>query len=200
MTLQTTKQQIREQIIAARNQLPESSRQSHSAQISQRLLQLPAYQQAKVVLAYMNFGTEFDSANWAQRVLDDNKLLLLPKVNQLSGQLDLYWVFDLQSQLAGGAWGILEPSPEHCERLNTLNRVEFALLPGVAFTREGARLGYGGGYYDKLLAQMSRRPPLIAAGFGIQLVEHLPQEATDVKVDWIVTEQEIIACGQHIIK
>jgi 5-formyltetrahydrofolate cyclo-ligase len=43
---------------------------------------------------------------------------------------------------------------------------------------------------------MAIRPPLVAAAFGLQLVEHLPQEATDVKVDWIVTERETISCGQ----
>lgn len=63
----------------------------------------------------------------------------------------------------------------------------------MAFARDGARLGYGGGYYDKLLARMERRPVLVAAAFALQLVPAIPQEDTDVKVDWIVTEQETIA-------
>jgi len=86
---------------------------------------------------------------------------------------------------------------ERCERLETLNEVEFALLPGVAFTRGGARLGYGGGFYDKLLAGSDagrERPVLVAAAFALQIVEQLPQEATDIKVERIVTEQETIAC------
>jgi 5-formyltetrahydrofolate cyclo-ligase len=64
----------------------------------------------------------------------------------------------------------------------------------VAFTRDGARLGYGGGFYDKLLACMAYRPVLAAAAFALQVVEQIPQETTDVKVEWIITEQETIAC------
>ena len=96
-------------------------------------------------------------------------------------------------------WGIREPIVERCERLATLNEVEFALLPGVAFARNGARLGYGGGYYDKLLGRHMRNgahpPVLAAAAFALQIVEQIPQEKTDVKVEWIITEQETIACS-----
>ena len=124
------------------------------------------------------------------------KRLALPRVNRHTNQLDLYWVDDLENQLEPGLWGIREPVVERCERLTTLNEVEFALLPGVAFTRDGARLGYGGGFYDKLLARMTYRPVLAAAAFALQIVEQIPQETTDVKVEWIITEQETIACSE----
>jgi 5-formyltetrahydrofolate cyclo-ligase len=89
---------------------------------------------------------------------------------------------------------------ERCERLSALNEVEFALLPGVAFTRKGERLGYGGGFYDKLLAHPgdgkgTHHPVLVSAAFELQIVEQIPQETTDVKVEWIVTEQATIACS-----
>jgi 5-formyltetrahydrofolate cyclo-ligase len=108
-------------------------------------------------------------------------------------------VEDLENQLAVGLWGIREPIVERCARLATLNEVEFALLPGVAFTRDGARLGYGGGYYDKLLGCQggdigAHRPALAAAAFALQIVEQIPQEKTDMKVGWIFTEQETIVC------
>ncbi|MGB8076974.1 MAG: 5-formyltetrahydrofolate cyclo-ligase, partial [Gallionella sp.] len=126
--------------------------------------------------------------------------LALPRVNRHTNRLDLYWVDDLENQLAPGLWGIREPVVERCERLIRLNEVEFALLPGVAFTREGARLGYGGGFYDKLLARRgggtdAQRPALAAAAFALQIVEQIPQEATDVKVEWIITEQETLHCA-----
>lgn len=188
------KKDIRKSILALREQLPADTRASHSAAITARLLQLPEYLQADTVLGYMNFGSEFASEFWVTRVLADGKRLVLPKVNRHTNELDLYRVDDLESQLASGLWGILEPVPERCERLIDLNEVEFATLPGVAFARNGARLGYGGGYYDKLLARFLSRPTLVAAAFALQVVQDVPQEATDVKVDWIVTEQETIAC------
>lgn len=193
--LHSLKPSIRKTILAQREQLPADTRAAHSAAITERLLQLPEYRQAGTVLGYMNFGAEFASALWVARVLADGKRLALPKVNRHTNHLDLYWVEDPENQLAAGLWGIREPVVERCERLDNPNEVEFALLPGVAFTRDGARLGYGGGFYDKLLASMAQRPVLVAAAFAMQVVERLPQEATDVKVEWIITEQETIACS-----
>jgi 5-formyltetrahydrofolate cyclo-ligase len=69
----------------------------------------------------------------------------------------------------------------------------------VAFARDGSRLGYGGGFYDKLLARISlpaaaQQPVLAAAAFTLQLRDELPQEATDRKVEWLLTEDEVIHC------
>lgn len=193
--LQSLKQSIRKSTLSLREQLSADVRAAHSAVITGRLLQLPEYRQAGAVLGYMNFGAEFASSLWTERALAEGKRLALPKVNRHTNHLDLYWVEDLENQLAAGLWGIREPVVERCERLDNPDEVEFALLPGVAFTRNGARLGYGGGFYDKLLAGMAQRPVLVAAAFALQVVERLPQEANDVKVEWIVTERETIDCS-----
>jgi 5-formyltetrahydrofolate cyclo-ligase len=195
---QALKQSIRKRILSEREQLSLDLRARLSADIAGRLLQLPEYREASAVLSYMNFGTEFACDLFAARALADGRRLALPKVNRHTNRLDLYWVEDFENQLGPGLWGIREPVVERCKRLESPNEVEFALLPGVAFTREGARLGYGGGFYDKLLAHLDegrQRPVLVAAAFSLQLVEQLPQEATDIKVERIVTERETIACS-----
>jgi 5-formyltetrahydrofolate cyclo-ligase len=199
--LQMTKPGIRKRIIALREQLSPDMRVACSAEIGARICKLEVYRQADAVLGYMNFGAEFASELWVRQVLADGKRLVLPRVNRHTNRLDLYWVDDLENQLEPGLWGIREPVVERCERLATLNEVEFALLPGVAFTREGVRLGYGGGFYDKLLARQgsgsdAHRPALAAAAFALQIVEQIPQETTDVKVEWVITEQETIACSK----
>jgi 5-formyltetrahydrofolate cyclo-ligase len=190
-----TKLGIRKKLLALREQLSPDIRAAWSEAISAHIVKLEIYRQASTILGYMNFGAEFASELWIQQVLADGKKLALPRVNRHTNQLELYWVDDLENQLAAGLWGIREPIVERCERLVTLNEVEFALLPGVAFTRDGARLGYGGGFYDKMLARMTHRPALAAAAFALQIVEQIPQEVTDVKVGWIITEQETIACS-----
>lgn len=197
---QISKTGLRKQILALREQLSLDKRIAYSAEIIDRLVQLPEYRQARAVLGYMNFGAEFASELWVASALANKKRLALPRVNHHTNQLDLYWVDDPENQLQPGLWGIREPVVERCERLNTLNEVEFALLPGVAFARNGARLGYGGGYYDKLLAGNEldfcvQLPVLVAAAFALQIVGQVPQEATDVKVEWIITEQETISCS-----
>ena len=195
MADQAVKQTLRKRIIALREQLTPDVRAACSEAINARIFKLEIYRQATTILGYMNFGAEFASELWIQQVLADGKRLALPRVNRHTNQLDLYWVDDLENQLEPGLWGIREPVVERCERLTTLNEVEFALLPGVAFSRNGARLGYGGGFYDKLLAHMAHQPTLAAAAFALQIVEQIPQEATDVKVGWIITEQETIDCS-----
>lgn len=195
LTLSSEKQQIRKSILAAREQLSPDARAEYNAAITERLLQLPEYSRAETVLGYMNFGSEFASELWVARVLADGKRLVLPKVNRHTNTLDLYRVDDLKSQLASGLWGIREPVIERCKRLSEINEVEFVLLPGIAFSRDGARLGYGGGFYDKLLAHAPHRPTLVTAAYGLQIVARIPQEATDVRVEWIVTQEEIIGCS-----
>jgi 5-formyltetrahydrofolate cyclo-ligase len=194
------KSAIRQRILSLRGKLPAEARTAASERIAQRLLQLPQYQSATSVLAYMNYGSEVASELVVRRALADGKRVALPRVNRITDHLDLYWVQDLEHQLLPGSWGIREPVVAQCERLISPNEVEFALLPGVAFCRDGSRLGYGGGYFDKLLATpggevKNSKPTLVAAAFALQIVEALPQLPTDIKVGWIVTEQETIDCG-----
>lgn len=196
--IQTTKATLRKQTLSLREQLPAEIRADHNSAITKNISHLPEYQQAKTVLGYMNFGSEYASELWVSRVLADGKRLILPRVNRHTKRLDLYQIEDLDTQLEIGLWGIREPVIERCERLIDINEVEFVLLPGIAFSRDGARLGYGGGFYDKLLAPLkakNQRPALVAAGFTLQIVNQIPQEETDVKVRWIVTEKETVDCS-----
>jgi 5-formyltetrahydrofolate cyclo-ligase len=199
MTIQVMKQAIRQRIIADREQLTAAERARLSQAISERIANLDAYRTANTVLAYMSFGAEFSSDEWVQQALRDDKCVLLPKVNRATNELDIYRVSNLQHDLAPGLWHIREPLVERCAKINTLEEVGFILLPGIAFGRDGARLGYGGGFYDKLLARIKNETPgccpaLVAGAFAIQLTEGLPQEATDHKVEWVVTESETIQC------
>ncbi len=197
MSLALEKKQIRTHILALREQLPSDVRTASDAAITARLLQLPEYQCAGTVLGYMNFGSEYASEQWIASVLSEGKQLALPRVNPATGRLDLYWVDDPDYQLQKGLWGIREPLVKRCKPLNSINEVEFALLPGIAFSRNGARLGYGGGFYDKLLATCAApRPVLAVAAYGQQIVIQIPQEKTDVRIEWIVTETETINCKE----
>lgn len=194
------KQSLRQSIIAARQKLAAPERTEFSRVISRNISQLDVYYRAQVVLLYMHFGAEFEAGTLVQQALLDGKQVLLPKVNRNTKQLDIYRVNDMQQDLAAGTWGISEPLAERCEKIESLSAIEFILLPGVAFSRDGSRLGYGGGFYDKLLERVSlcgdvTPPALVGAAFSLQVIEDIPQEPTDRKVAWLLTEAEVIACG-----
>ncbi len=194
MSMQAMKQSLRQSIIALRDQLPPHERARLSRDVMERVGRMSAYLVADTVLAYLNFGAELAVEDWVRRALSDGKRVLLPRVNRASKHLELYQVKDLQHDVAPGLWGIREPVVERCSREERLGTVDFILLPGVAFTRAGARLGYGGGFYDRLLAHMPDRPALVAGAFGMQLVDEIPQEPSDYRVEWVVTESETIHC------
>jgi 5-formyltetrahydrofolate cyclo-ligase len=195
MSIQTRKQALRQSIIAAREKLPAAERLRLSRTVVGAICDLPEYRQAQTVLGYLNFGAELAAELWVQQALTDGKRVLLPRVNRASRHLDIYKVSDLQNDVAPGLWGIREPVVGRCIKEDALGTVDFILLPGVAFTREGVRLGYGGGFYDRLLAQLPHRPTLVAGAFALQVVQEIPQENTDRNVGWLVTEEETIRCN-----
>ena len=178
---------LRQTILARRDAADVASRNSNSQFITQKLCALPAYRAANVVVAYASFGSEFDTSEFLARVLRDGKQLLLPRINRAQHALELRHVIDPGAELVSGVWGIREPA-ERCP-IMSVTKVEFMLVPGVAFTASGARLGYGGGFYDRLLASLDRHIVRIAAGFELQMVEHLPEGPHDQRVDRVVTEK-----------
>jgi len=141
-------------------------------------------------MAYMSIGSEFDTAAFVSDLQARRKTLVLPRAPRGSRALELYAVRDPEHDLAAGVWGIREPRPEIC-RPAQVKEIDFVLVPGVAFTARCERLGYGGGFYDQLITRFSRRPPLVAAAFALQVVPHLPVSPTDQPVDTIVTEDTV---------
>jgi len=206
MSTQRMKQTIRSRILSNRDALAASLRTQFSTAITERILQMPEYQAARVVMGYMNFGTEFESEIWVRQALREGKKLWLPKVNRSTNELDVYCVADLQNDLVAGIWNIREPMPDRCPKVESLAALDFILMPGVGFGREGERLGYGGGFYDKLVARISGEcrvapfPVRVAGAYSLQLAEDIPQEVTDRKVQWLVTEVETIDCSNGAVR
>jgi len=119
------------------------------------------------------------------------KTVVVPRVNTLARMLELYAVADLDRDVVPGHLGIPEPRPERPQVPR--DAIEFVLVPGVAFDLAGRRLGYGGGYYDRLLPLLSPRAARVAGAFEIQLVDRVPAASHDVAVDAIITESRSVA-------
>ena len=180
---------LRETVLRRRGALPEVVRASLGRRILAAVLDLPAYGRAGVVLAYASFGAELGTDEFLRRVLDDGKILLLPRVERVG--LVLYEVRDVARDLVPRTWGIREPEPDH-RPVADPGRVDFALIPGVAFDRSGRRLGYGGGFYDRLISGgLSDGTPLVSGAFEVQVVDEVPAGPHDAPVDVVVTEKEI---------
>ena len=183
----TSKSEIRKQVLARRDALPTEQRRALSERITRRLLALEAYRDARCVMAYASFGSEFETGGFIADVLAQDKALVLPRVERGGRTLQLHAVTDPARQLAPGVWGIPQPLADLCPPVPA-SQLDFVLVPGVAFTRRCERLGYGGGYYDRFIRSLVPRPPLVAAAFALQVVPMLPMSETDQRVDLVVTE------------
>jgi len=185
--LASVKRELRKSIIAKRDMLPGEIRAALSLAITNKIIGLNAYRKAEAVLAYMNFGSEFETEGFVKRVFEDGKALLLPKLRKDRSGLDLHLVTDLEDGLEAGVWGIREPRGG--DLIEDFSLIDFILVPGVAFSMDGARLGYGGGFYDRLLVNKRSDAASIAAAFSLQMVDEIPLEGNDVPVDGIITEK-----------
>lgn len=174
-------------MLERRDALPAPERGALSARITERLLALDAYRGARCVMAYASFGSEFETAGFLADVLAQGKKLVLPRIERGNRMLQLHAVGDPARELAPGVWGILQPRADVCPPV-PVSELEFVLVPGVAFTRRGERLGYGGGYYDGFIRSLAKRPRLIAAAFALQLLPQLPMTGRDQMIDLVVTE------------
>jgi para-aminobenzoate synthetase component 1 len=165
--------------------------ETFSRLMAARLRGLPEYVRARSVFATLGFGSEWDTRPFAQAVLADGKRLVLPRVVRSPRGLALHAVTDLERDLLPGVWGIEEPDPARCAGV-ALPDVDFALLPALACDASGNRLGYGAGYFDRLLSGAAPRT-LLVVGLPDALVEgRVPHEPHDVPVDALVTESRIL--------
>lgn len=188
--LHDAKRALRERVIAARDALPADERDAGSRAIAARIAGLPAYVRARCVLLTLPFRSEWDPRALIAAALAAGKTVALPRVDGATRMLDLHAVTDVARETAPGFRGIPEPRPEQ-PRVDVA-AVDFVLVPGVAFDAAGRRLGYGGGYYDRLLALLRADAARVAGAFELQLVPRVPAAAHDLVVDAIATPARLV--------
>jgi 5-formyltetrahydrofolate cyclo-ligase len=177
-----------------RRSLSPEFRSCAGVEIIQKLAALDCYRAARTIHTYVAWQEEVENHELLRAMLQEGKRIITPKINSPAHLLENYLVTRFEA-LAPGAFGILEPSVERgALPFEDLSAIDLVIVPGLAFDRQGNRLGYGGGYYDRLLEKI--RAPKAAPAFAAQILDAVPAEAHDQRVDFIVTEEEVIACRQ----
>jgi len=181
---------IRKSILKIRDQIPLDIRDQKNLRIRETLLSLPEFLSAKTILFYASFRSEVETHSLIREALAMGKRLVLPKVDAENHALILYEIKDID-ELAPGYMGIPEPDlPD--ERSAVIDGIDLAIIPGAAFDLTGNRLGYGAGYYDNLLLGRRSGTPILSLAYEEQLVDAIPAEKHDVRVDMIVTDKKVI--------
>ena len=184
------KQKLKDEIFRKRKALSKREIDEKSTAIKEKLNLMPQFKKSKNILTYVSFNNEVDTINTIKDLLikkeknvlvpyvDKNKLIQISKINS----------FD---ELEPKTFGILEPKDGKIRKFDA-KKVDLVLVPGIAFDKNGHRIGYGYGYYDRFLGKLNKNITKIGLCNEFQLVEKIPEEKHDVPMDVIITEKRVI--------
>lgn len=152
--------------------------------IFHKIIKSNAYKNAKTILVYVSFNGEVETHRFIKYALKDGKNICIPKVLSKEDGMKAIKI-DSFDELKKGAYGILEP--EHFAKEVDEKDIDLVLMPGVAFDKNGGRIGYGGGFYDKFLKKVRENTLKIALAYDFQILNEIPLEEHDIKIDGIIT-------------
>jgi 5-formyltetrahydrofolate cyclo-ligase len=188
-----SKHELRAAIHHARDRVDAGERARASAAIVAALHALPEIAAARMVFCFASFRSEVDTLPFIEDCLRAGKAVAVPRVLG-PRHMEAFLVTRPATDLVTGTWGIPEPR-ETLLRLDP-QRIDAVVLPGLAFDTSGGRIGYGGGFYDTYLPRLHHTVPRIGVAFEVQLVDHVPRDGHDHRVDVIVTERRVIRVGE----
>jgi len=191
------RQQLRKNVLAARNAMERAERSAKSRAVIERLWQLTAFANANLPFIYVHFRSEVETIGLIRQCLARGKQVAVPRTVTATKRLDSYLITNPCHDLRAGYCGIPEPDPDRLLPLVEPTSIDVVVLPGSVFDARGGRLGYGGGYYDRFLAEAAPQALRIGLAYEMQLVATVPLEPHDQLLDYLVTEDRLIAMALH---
>ncbi len=185
----TEKSDIRREILQQRDTMTRSRIAEESRAVLERLICLGPVQRASMVMAYLSFKSEVVTDGLIIWGLKGGKRIAVPRCDPESRELTPCLIGGLD-EVESGHYGIREPKAQHC-RTVPAGAIDAVIVPAVAFDRQGYRIGYGGGYYDRFLKQ-APRAVRIGIAYACQIVDRIPAADHDIPMDGIVTGEELI--------
>ena len=183
MSVSIEKAALRKHLLEKRDATSAELRDIASEKIHENLKKNSSFVNAQNIACYFPIGSEVDTHDIMLDVLEQGKSLLLPKI--IGDNIEFHIVSNLE-KLVKGRFEIMEPK-DSCERTK---KIDCVLIPTVGVSKSGVRLGYGHGYYDRFLSSTDAMK--ISLTYSKQIVKSIPSDSHDIKIDWIVTEDENI--------
>lgn len=141
---------------------------------------------SKKIFTYISFGSEVDTKKFINYAISDNKDIYVPKTDKVNKEMLAIKINSLNNMNVDKL-GILEP--KHVDKSKIGDKFDLIIMPGVAFDKNGNRIGYGGGYYDKYISKINDKCVKLALAYELQIVENIKSEIHDIKVDFIITNK-----------
>ena len=175
------KSELRKQVLHEMKAISQEQKQFIDQALTEQLLQHPFYQEAKVIATYLSFPHEFQTQELIEQALKDGKKVLIPKTYP-KGRMD-FVIYDPQ-QLVKTSFGLLEP--QGVLEVVDASQIDLIHVPGLAFTTEGYRIGYGGGYYDRYLKHFSGNT--LSTVYPCQIRDFIPEDH-DIPVQEVLVDE-----------
>ncbi len=202
LSLREEKRALRRAMAERREALPQETREEMTARAVERFLELPEVRGARTVAGFVSTRSEISTQNLLDELRKRDVDVVLPRVSTglIPPRLRFHRAND-RDDLVFGIFGLLEPGPD-CPEIPA-HAIDVFMVPGLVFDRHGARIGYGGGYYDELAAFVRAHPDATTArfigyAFDFQVGETCPSGEWDVPLDTIVTDERVIRCRDVI--
>ncbi|WML30708.1 5-formyltetrahydrofolate cyclo-ligase [Neobacillus sp. OS1-32] len=182
------KNSIRKQVIEVLNRIPKQLYEDYSYKIASRLYESEVWKQADVIGITISRPPEVDTYQLIRKAWELGKTVAVPKCNPNDKRMTFRTVTEF-CQLESVYYGLLEPIVEVTTEV-AKEEMDLMIVPGVAYTRNGFRIGFGGGYYDRYLSGYSGNT--ISLAFTEQLISDFPVGEYDLPVSKIITPKEVI--------
>jgi 5-formyltetrahydrofolate cyclo-ligase len=189
--ISAAKIQIREDIANTISALSESEINEKTAAVESRLFAFANFLESKIALLYISQNLEVGTDSIIQKTYSHSKIVVLPAFDPETHQMKLMKVDAFGQDLIPGPRGVLEPDPVKC-KVVPMDRIDIAIMPGLAFDEKGGRIGLGTGYYDRLIPRLDITTRKVALTFEEQIIPQVPMESHDKYVDIIITDKRII--------
>ena len=175
------KSELRKQVLQEMKANPREQKQFIDQALTERLLQHPFYQEAKIIATYLSFPHEFQTQELIEQAQKDGKKVLIPKTYPM-GRME--FVVYRPQQLVKTSFGLLEPQGDL--EVVDVSQIDLIHVPGLVFTTEGYRIGYGGGYYDRYLEHSSGHT--LSTVYPCQIQDFIP-ENHDIPVQQVLIDE-----------
>jgi 5-formyltetrahydrofolate cyclo-ligase len=189
--ISAAKIQIRDDIANTISELSESEIIEKTAAVESRLFAFANFLESKIALLYLSGNLEVQTDSIIQKAYSYNKIVVLPAFDPENYKMKLMKVDAFEQELIPGPRGVLEPDASRC-KVVPMDRIDIAILPGLAFDEKGGRIGMGTGYYDRLIPRLDITTRKVALTFEEQIIPQVPMESHDRHVDIIITDKRII--------
>lgn len=192
-----SKTTLRKLVLEKRDAVAVDTRKKWDEEVIKRIIHSEFYINSSSIFTFVSFGSEVNTHQIINLALNDNKIIYVPKIKSKEKGIEIFRINSL-SDLKPGYFGILEPS-ENCSAADSSD-IDLILMPGVAFDRQGGRLGYGAGFYDRFLTKMNKKITKIALAYQLQVVDSVPMESSDVRIDGIITNEEFMTTNWKYVQ